>query len=167
MTITLKQFLCELATQHYEEKGYLDDDNIEAKRLGEGADRVVFLMEFEGREIAIKFVFQNTYARTNRFESRQYREMPQPVRDLMAEVFAISTCGRVIAFELLPYTLAGSPDHTGETYRIGADWNNNLKNVLSAHGFSKEEVYNLVADNHLNNLGVRENGDIVWLDYAT
>lgn len=123
-------------------------------------------MEFEGREIAVKFVWDNLWIDNNRREFRYYRNMPKPVQDLMAEVLGISTCGRVIAFELVPHTLLSSPRYRGNTARHGRGWNQKLKDILKAHGFSWDEVYNLTSDNHYNNIGVRENGDIVWIDYA-
>lgn len=164
---TLKQFLCELADQCYPRSYFNEDSLRNATQLGDGCSRIVYRMEFEGREIAVKFANNDDYARNNRREYRNYRDMPQAVRDLMAEVFEISTCGRVIAFELIPYTLYDSPDHEDDYANHGIKWNENLRKVLEAHGFSGSEVSQLTYDNHNKNIGVRENGDIVWLDYAT
>ena len=119
--------------------------------------------------IAIKFAFTEEYAAHNRTEWNAWRKLPESVRRITAKPFCISSCGRVMAVELVPQTLY---DEYKKGYRDNYscdldEFNDHLKNLLGDSGlFSQEEIRSLMTDNHANNVGVRDNGDLCWIDYA-
>lgn len=161
--MSLKQFLCELSDVAYHD-GVLQRETIRAMfpLLGAGASRCVFEITYEDKTYAVKFVHNECYSRDNRREARAWRVASKDTRTLMAEVYGTSTCGRVLAMELVPQTLrqAGSP------FGVYDKWTIALRNALEKDGWDYNETGERMIDNHFSNIGVRENGDVVWIDYA-
>lgn len=114
--------------------------------------------------IAIKFALNNAYAAHNRAEWDLWRSFPKSVQEITTKPFCISKCGRVMAMELVSTTVAKSDDHVEAD---GDKFNDRLKLLLKESGmFSAYEIRGLTTDNHNNNIGVRENGDLCWIDFA-
>lgn len=161
--MSLQQFLCELSDIAYRDGVLLQKKLIAMfPRLGGGASRCVFEITYEDETYAIKFVYRESYSPDNRYEARAWRIASKGTRTLMAEVYGTSTCGRVLAMEKVPQTLrqAGSP------FDVYRKWTRDLRNALQKDGWNDVETADRMVDNHFNNIGVRENGDIVWIDYA-
>lgn len=113
--------------------------------------------------VAYKFANWDRYAKHNRTEWNLYYRVSPSMRRMMAKPLAISSCGRVIAMELVPTTVARSDKHD---YRDGDRFNTRLRDFLAAEGFSPGDIAALTSDNHNNNIGVREDGELCWIDYA-
>lgn len=161
--MTLQQFLCELSDIAYENsESSLDIEKVCGlfSELGEGCTRWVFEITYEDKAYAIKFsIYRHNHH--NRRESRAWKTASKEVRAMMAEVYNLSTCGRVLAMELVPETLEDS----GRRNECN-DWNRELLDALEASGFTFGEASSKIADNHSGNIGVRANGEVVWIDYA-
>lgn len=113
--------------------------------------------------VAYKLANDKEYAGHNRTEWNLYYRLSPSARNLMAKPLAISSCGLVMAIELIPTTVARSPHHT---YRDGDIFNRHLRDILSAEGLAPAYVQELIADNHNNNIGVRASGELCWIDWA-
>lgn len=160
--MSLQQFLCELSNLAYDDaEASFNSAKIcdMFSALGNGCTRWVFEITYEDKAYAVKFAFHSN--RHNRRERRAWRTASEEVRAMMAEVYSISTCGRVLAMELVPDTLS-----TADRWNECRDWNQDLRNALEASGFTPNEVSCKIVDNHPDNIGVRENGEVVWIDYA-
>ena len=69
-----------------------------------------------------------------------------------------------MAVELIPETLR---QHNPNCSMQLLDFNKKLKNLLENSGlFTKWEIGTMTGDNHAANIGVRENGELCWIDYA-
>lgn len=120
--------------------------------------------------IAYKLSREDDAIHTNRQEWETWQTLPESVRKVTAKPLAISNCGRVIAFECIPETVSQWGERTDNFYTWRDDlraFNRNLKRLLEENGFSRDEIMALLDDNHGNNVGVRENGDLVWIDFAS
>ena len=161
--MTLKQRLCELATIAYPNGDFDSSTLSEYDDLGSGSTRKVVAIEHDGKVYAVKFAYWQKANRYNRREARTWRTFREVTRRLLAEVHAISTCGRVLAMELIPQTL-NDTNRRHET----CDWNRNLRSQLeNGEAMTYDEAANMISDNASFNIGVRANGEIVWIDYAS
>jgi hypothetical protein len=113
--------------------------------------------------VAYKLARHDHYADHNRTEWNLYHRVSPSMRAMMAKPLAISSCGRVLAMEVIPSTVARSDRSPIE----GSRFNDRLRKLLKAEGFGANEIADLLSDNHNNNIGVRENGELCWLDYAS
>lgn len=129
-----------------------------------GAFRSVLIED----DIAIKFARYDRYASHNRAEWATWHRMSESVQRITAKPLCISNCGRVLAVELVPMTLRQdyNNDNRPNLHMDLRHFNDNLKTLLEESGFSSDEVRELVSDNHAGNVGIRENGDLCWIDYA-
>jgi hypothetical protein len=158
---TLKQRLCELADLAYDKYGNFNSYTLDQyEKVGGGSTRRVYKIEHNGRAYAIKFALWEAARRYNRREARYWNTFHETTRRMMARVHAISTCGRVLAMELVPKTCEDAGLNVWE-------WNRELRMQLeNSEGFTDRQATFLCADNFSFNVGVRANGDIVWIDYA-
>ncbi len=169
---SLKQFVSELATKVYDEFGTFNSRLpaiADVPKLGKGASRSVYQFEFEGKTIAVKVAINNLRRIENRREWKLYYMLPANVQALMAKPLAISTCGRVIAFEFIPTTLARSDNLLeGMHYQdMREEFNQNLQTQLQTFFVDDpKQIRWVMCDNHANNIGLKENGDMAWIDYA-
>lgn len=116
--------------------------------------------------VAIKFALTDSEAAHNRAEWDAWRSFPASVQRITAKPFCISACGRVMAVEAVETTLAKDPNR--DYYCTDLDeFNSNLKSLLQDGGFDEDQIQYLLSDNHANNIGVREDGDLCWIDYAS
>lgn len=113
--------------------------------------------------VAYKLSLSEYNIRTNRKEYMSYWTFPASVRALCTQPYYISKCGKVIAYELVPETFYRSKEWDNDKLE---DFNTKLESLLAASGMSKHDAQRVVADNHGNNVGVRENGELVWLDFC-
>jgi hypothetical protein len=132
---------------------------------GLGCFRSVILRE----GVAIKLVRSDRYIDMNRAEWDMWLKLPPSLRVITAKPLCISNCGRVMAVELVPQTLAqdyyaNNRDHYETDLR---EFNSDLRVLLQDSGlFDETQIRHLMMDNHANNVGVRENGELCWIDYA-
>jgi len=159
----LKQLLCELADTTYNNDGEFDSGTLnQYEKLGSGSTRVVYKIEHDGKTYAVKFASWRKANVYNRREAHAWNTFRETTKKYLAQVHAISTCGRVLAMELVSTTLydAMRGDEAGQ-------WNRQLQKQLEkGEAFSENQACGLVSDNASFNIGVRANGDIVWIDYA-
>lgn len=102
----------------------------------------------------------------NRKEWDTYRKFPESVKAITAKPICISKCGRVMAIELVATTLSKRKKQDPTLER--QEFNARLKKLLTESGlFEVNEIRHLLSDNHVGNIGVRENGELVWIDYAS
>lgn len=168
---SLKQFICEFATTCYDDDKYgrfnaRSPSINDITRLGGGCSRSVYQFEFEGKTIAIKFALNQDCKAQNRREWKLYHMLPKNVQDMMAKPLAISTCGRLIAFEFIPETIARSDKYAGNYLHVLDTFNSELRIQLESFFDNPKQTRWVMTDNHANNIGVKENGDKVWIDYA-
>ena len=161
--MTLKQFLCELADTAYNTDGNFDSNTLDQYTLlGSRSTRRVYQIEHDGKEYAVKFAFWEGAREYNRRELRYWNTFRDTTRKMMAQVHGVSTCGRVLAMEKVETTLYDA--HRGDECE---PWNRELRAQLETHeALTETEAYRMVSDNASFNVGVRANGDIVWIDYA-
>lgn len=162
--MTLKQFLCELSDIGYDNAEALFNNETICglfSALGEGCTRWVFEITYEDTAYAVKFALSKRNQIHNRREERAWRTANKKVRAVMAEVYGTSTCGRVLAMELVPKTLEES-----DCEEVCEAWNDKLRNILEDSGLTYSEADIRVDDNHPGNIGVRANGEMIWIDYA-
>lgn len=119
--------------------------------------------------IAIKFARYDRYASHNKAEWATWHRMSESVQKITAKPLCISNCGRVLAVEMVPLTLRQDFNNNNRpNYLIDLlHFNDKLKALLEESGFSGNEIRELLGDNHASNIGVRENGDLCWIDYAS
>ncbi len=169
-TPQISKMVRDLALESYRHDGYLHDDVEYDKH---GAFRAVRVHD----GFAIKFARNSNHAVQNRAEWKTYFKLPESVRAITAKPLCISACGRVMAIEAVTTTLraahrddnrGGRPAEWWETEDVElCEFNKKLIALLTKDGgFSDNEIESLVCDNHGNNIGVRENGELCWIDYA-
>jgi hypothetical protein len=161
-TPKISKMIRDLARDAYCKEGHLKKEYRD--RHGLGMFRSVLLRE----GVAIKFARSDRYIEMNRGEWGSWMRMPKVLRELSAKPLCISSCGRVMAVELIPETLSQHGDKHGDPYHMRLrDFNKKLKELLENSGiFTTWEIGALMSDNHANNIGVRENGELCWIDYA-
>ncbi len=145
-----------LAAKAYDEDGCLRGRYAPKLR---GSYRAVKIED----DFAIKFAWNDSFAAHNRVEWDAWRSFPKSVQAISAKPFCISSCGRVMAVELVATTV---DRRGGEFWEELSQFNQNLKDLLKASGFEDEQIRSLMVDNHGGNVGVRDNGDLCWIDYA-
>lgn len=161
-TLKLTKRINEIAKAAYDARGDVND-GYDAHEIAHGAFRVVFIEN----GVAIKLARNTDYGYMNRREWDNYRKFSAGVKAITAKPICISACGCVMAIELVPMTLWNSRNHR-IAERDCNEFNQKLKNMLKMSGvFTAREIDQLVRDNHENNIGVRENGDLIWIDYAS
>lgn len=159
-TLKLTKRINEIAKVAYDKHGYINH-GYDEHQTASGCFRVVFIEN----GVAIKLVRQGSYANYNRAEWDTYRKLPASVKAITAKPICISACSRVMAIELVATTLGKRK--TVDPTRERAEFNARLKKLLLESGlFPIREINELLSDNHANNIGVRENGELVWIDYA-
>ncbi len=119
--------------------------------------------------IALKFARRDRYASHNKAEWDVWHKMSKSAQKVTAKPLCISNCGRILAMEAVPLTLR--QDYNNENRPSFAidlrHFNDILRTLLEESGFSSDETRELIGDNHASNVGVRENGDLCWIDYAS
>lgn len=128
-----------------------------------GCYRVVIVED----NVAYKLIRNPDEVAVNRFEWRFWYSLPAGLRRLTAKPLAISNCGKVVAFEYVPEILASAGYKWEEEKRIQSSFNSKLCALLRDNGFSDHEIELLTLDNHCGNIGVRPNGELVWLDFCS
>lgn len=175
----LNEFLTHDVPDAYDRRGrLLDKYRIHDKKIGSGSSRVVIMQEFGGIKIAIKMAYNN-HMRDNLKEWDVWQAMPESVRDITAKPYAISKCNRAIAFEYIPQTVrecfgdpiekyidVGKWERSRIRYPHIVDFNNRLKQLLKEAGYTSSQIRNLLRDNTPDNIGVRFDGSLVWIDFA-
>jgi len=163
-TLKLTKRINEIAQAAYDAHGWMNNGYDEHESAS-GLFRIVFIEN----GVAIKLARYGYYASHNRAEWDTYRKLPASVQAITAKPICISACGRVMAIELVATTLGKRAEKTGEaSYADRNKFNALLKKLLLESGlFPLCEINILLADNHHNNIGVRDNGDLVWIDYAS
>ena len=137
------------------------------QEIGSGHSRVVILQEFNGIQIAIKFVF-NKRIDGNLKEWRAWHVMPESVRKMTAQPYAISQCGRVIAFEYIPQTAREFFSDSPPMNQRITEFNKELKRGLfQKMACDEDKIDHLLRDNKPDNIGVRPDGSLVWIDFAS
>lgn len=159
----LTKMVRDLATTAYHDNGQLMS-KVSDTHAAAGMYRSVQIED----EMVVKFARNTCHAGHNKAEWAVYHRMSKDLREVTAKPLCISSCGKVMAMELIPETLR----QRANDGRIGIcteleDFNSNLKDLLEASGFSHSEISDLTSDNHPSNVGVRENGDLCWIDYAS
>jgi hypothetical protein len=164
---TLVEFLEHEALNAYSRsEGLLRKYRQHDKKIGSGASRVVILQEFNNIKVAIKFVF-NSHVDDNLKEWRAWQTMSEDVREMTAQPYAISQCSRVIAFEYIPQTAREFLGDPTMDQRV-IDFNNQLRQrLLQKMGCDLDKVNHLLRDNKPDNIGVRPDGSLVWIDFAS
>lgn len=113
--------------------------------------------------IAYKMALNTDQIANNRHEYMSFWQFPQSVRDLTTTPYYISKCGRVIAYEYVPTMLWDDrPRHDAEM----TEFNNKLRELLKAGGMSHGDADDITGDNHGNNVGIRADDSLVWLDFC-
>jgi len=169
-TPQISKMVRDLALESYGDNGYLHDH---VEYDVHGAFRAVRV--FDG--FAIKFARASYQAVQNRAEWDTYRKFPESVKTVAAKPICISKCGRVMAIEAVTTTLraahrddnrgGGQPEWWETEQTELCEFNEKLLALLTRDGgFSDDEIRTLMCDNHGNNIGVRENGELCWIDYA-
>ena len=125
------------------------------------------MQEFSGIRVAIKFMY-NSHTDDNLKEWRAWQIMPEDVRKMTAQPYAISRCGRVIAFEYIPQTAREFfGDNPPMDQRI-TEFNKELRRGLfQKMGCDSGKIDQLLSDNRPDNIGVRSDGSLVWIDFAS
>jgi len=152
----------DLARDAYDQYGFLRKEYKDGH--GNGSFRSVTLAD----GVAIKFARSGKYTVHNRVEWDAWHKFPKSIQCISAKPFCISTCSRVMAVELIPQTLNDAYSNGDRGYYASdlSAFNESLRELLEDNGFSEGEVSALMVDNHANNVGVRDNGDLCWIDYA-
>lgn len=160
----LTKIVRDLARTAYNEQGSLCY-RFENSESAHGSFRSVLIEN----GVAIKLARYDRYASHNKAEWETWHRMSESVQRITAKPLCISNCGRVLAMEAVPLTLR--QDYNNEnrpSYQIDLrHFNDTLKTLLEESGFSSDEVRELIGDNHASNIGIRENGDLCWIDYAS
>lgn len=160
-TLKLTKRINEIAKAAYDNYGYINN-GYDKYQTASGCFRIVFIEN----GVAIKLARSSDYAMMNRREWDTYRKFPANVQTITAKPICISACSRVMAIELVATTL-GKRKTAHDPAPERAEFNARLKKLLLESGlFPMREINGLLSDNHLNNIGVRENGELVWIDYA-
>lgn len=155
----------ELARDCYDEDGYCTywEDN-----APEGCYRRVIVDHEAG--VVYKLARYSGYETCNRFEWDLYNEMSPSVQAMMAKPLAISSCGRVLAMELADkgslYKAWDRGAWTGDFNIAHREFNDLLRETLLAVGVDENRVSDIMCDNHGNNIGVRANDSLCWIDYG-
>ncbi len=113
--------------------------------------------------VAYKLALSDYNVRINRKEYMSYWTFPASVRALCTQPYYISKCNKVIAYELMSETFYRSKGFSSDKLD---EFNDKLRDLLMASGMDKNDARYAVADNHGNNVGVRENGELAWLDFC-
>ena len=162
-TLKLTKRIQEIADAAYDDHGDICN-GYDEHQIAAGCFRVVFIEN----GVAIKLARFTRYASYNRKEWDMYRKFPKSVKAITTKPICISKCGRVMAIELVATTLGKRARDTGEGSEPDRhEFNARLKKLLTESGlFKRDETLNLLSDNHPGNIGVRENGELVWIDFA-
>jgi hypothetical protein len=161
-TAKLTKLVRNLATDAYDYRGYLKsgyDDN-----RGRGSFRACIFRD----GVAIKLTRRESGVDMNRREWELFARLPDSVKSLTAKPLAISLCGRVMAIEMISGgTLSDWEIETGcsPTGRL-QKFNKKLEDLLAINGFDDVEIESLIIDNHENNVAIRDNGELCWIDFA-
>ncbi len=123
--------------------------------------------------VAFKFARCESYARYNRTEWKLWSGANAALRAKLAKPLAISACGKVIAFEFLPRTIKSLYNATDDfevqldlLLRLGK-FNEDLIGLLVENGWTMEDAKRQTSDNHGGNIAQRDDGSLVWIDYAS
>lgn len=131
---------------------------LRAETLACGSYRWVF----DGLGIVLKM---SCCPDANRREWDLFQRASMELKPLLAQCHAISKCGRVLAMEKVNTTARNA--HMNEDSDPMVGFNGMLKKVLERMHFSSSEVYDLLLDNHPSNIGIRKDGTMAWIDYAS
>lgn len=161
-TSKLTKLVRNLATDAYDHHGYLKngyDDN-----TGKGSFRSCIFRE----KVAIKLSRREDGVNMNRREWDLFASFPNNIKSLTAKPLAISSYGRVMAIEMISGgTLSDWEKETGcrSTKKL-KEFNEKLKELLQINGLDDDQIHALIFDNHANNVAVRDNGELCWIDFA-
>lgn len=166
----------QMARDWFDPDGHLDYDLMERSPSWTcGSFRSVVLDHKNGVVFKLS---QHPRYEDNQREWDLYFKVSPEVQATMAKPLAISSCGKVLAMELIPDTVYSrfypreelSP---GIALQKRTEMSNMLKTfdtdlgaALRRSRVPEKKIRFLLEDNHAANVGVREDGTLVWIDYA-